>query len=237
MTRLIATLKLEALNQYRQGFYYASAFVLLVMAVVIGILPDDWQFVLPGLLLTNMVIATFVFLGGLLLLERGERTLEGQIVTPLRTEEYILSKITALSALAVFENMVITGLALADGLLTEVNWGWILAGSLSSAVLYVLLGFLTVIRYDSLNEFMMPMIFVTALLELPGMVCLGMPEYWWLYILPTQGPMLMFQSALEPRPVGQMLYAVIYPAIWIAATFWICRPALRRFVTGGIGEA
>lgn len=234
MTRLIATLKLDVLNQFRQGFYYASAFVLLLMAVVVGILPRDLYVVLPGILLTNMVIATFVFLGGMLLLEKGERTLEGQIVTPLRTDEYLVSKIVTLTALAVFENVVITVLALAEGLVSEVNWGWVLAGSLCSAVLYVLLGLLTVIRYDTLNEFLIPMTFATLVLEIPGMVCLGMPEYWWLYVLPTQGPMLMFQSALEPRPLGTMVYAVVYPLLWMGGAYWFGRRALRRFVTGGI---
>ena len=234
MNRLIATLRLDVLNQFRQGFYYASAFVLLMMAVVIGMIPQNLYVVLPGIWLTNMVIATYVFLGGMLVLEKGERTLEGQVVTPLRTDEYLASKIITLSALAIFENVAITVLAMGEGLLGEVNWGWVLVGSLFCAVLYVLLGLLTVIRYDTLNEFLIPMTLITGLLEMPGMVCLGMPEYGWLYLLPTHGTMLMFLSALEPRPLVTMIYAVVYPLLWIAGAYWLGRRALRRFITGGI---
>ena len=48
-----------------------------------------------------MLLATFVFLAGLLLIEKGQGTLEGLIVTPLRSSEYLLAKILSLTVLAV----------------------------------------------------------------------------------------------------------------------------------------
>jgi fluoroquinolone transport system permease protein len=237
VTRLISTLRLDVLNQYRERFYFASALVLAVMGAVIGVLPPAAVAVLPAILLTNMLVATFVFLGGLLLLEKGQGTLEGLIVTPLKPGEYLLAKILSLTGLAVLENVVITAAARVSGLLSEADWGWVLIGSALSGAVYTLLGFLTVIRYDTLNEFLMPMIFATALLQLPALVCFGMPEYRLLYLLPTHGPLLMFQAALNPLPPATMIYAVLYPSAWILVSFSWGRRALRRFVTGGIGKS
>ncbi len=225
------------LNQYREGFYFASLFVLVVVGVVVSLLPAAAVVFLPAILLTNMLLATFAFLAALLLLEKGQGTLEGLIVTPLRPSEYLLAKILSLTVLAVLENAAITSIALMNGLLSDVGWGWILIGSAFSGAVYTLLGFLTVIRYQSLNDFMMPMILVTTLLQLPAMVCFGMPEYPALYLLPTHGPLLMFQAALGPMPTSKMIYAVVYPSVWILASFFGGRRAFHRFVTGGIGKS
>lgn len=236
MTRLISTLRLDVLSQFREGFYFASAFVLLVLGMIISLLPPAAVVIVPAILLTNMLLATFVFLGGLLLLEKGQATLEALIVTPLKPAEYLLAKILSLAGLAVLENVAITTMALMNGLLPEVRWGWILLGSALSGVIYTLLGFLTVIRYDSLNEFLIPMILATGLLQLPALVCFGMPESVLLYALPTYGPLLMFQAALDPLPPWTMVYAVLYPSAWILISFWKGLQAFHRFVAGGIGK-
>ena len=240
MTRLVSTLRHDVLNQYREGFYFASVIVLITVGAVISFLPPGAAVVVPAILLTNMLVATFVFLAALLLLEKGQGTLEGLIVTPLRSSEYLLAKVLSLTLLAVVENAAITSVALMNGLLTEVNWGWVLVGSAFSGSVYTLLGFLTVIRYQSLSDFMMPMVLVTALLELPAMICFGMPEYLALYLLPTHGPLLMFQSALEPvpaMPAWKLVYAVVYPSAWILASFFGGRRAFHKFITVGIGKS
>ncbi len=236
MTRLVATLRHDMLNQYREGFYFASVFVLVVVGAAVSLLPAAAVVLLPAILLTNMLLVTFAFLAALLLMEKGQGTLEGLIVTPLRSGEYLLAKILSLTLLAVAENACITSIALVDGLLSAVNWGWILIGSAVSGCLYTLLGFLTVIRYRSLNDFMLPMILITAVLQLPAMVCFGMPEYLLLYLLPTHGPLLMFQAALEPISTSKMLYALLYPSAWMVASFIAGRRAFHQFVTSGIGK-
>ena len=237
MTRLLAAVRLDVRNQYRQGFYFASIFALVFVGVVVSLLPPAAAVVVPAILLTGMLLGTFVFMAGLLLLEKGQGTLEGLIVTPLRPDEYLLAKLVTLTGVAVLENAIITAVARTNGPLSDVQWGWIVAGSIFSGVVYTLLGFLTVIRYDSLNEFMFPMILITMLLQLPAMVCFGMPEYAPLFLLPTHGPLLMFQAALGPLPAWKMTYAVIYPSAWIFISFWWGRRAFHRFVTAGIGTS
>ena len=237
MTRLVPTLRHDVLTQYRQGFYAASVFVLVIVGTVISLLPPAAAVILPAILLTGMLMGTFVFMAALLLLEKGQRTLEGLIVTPLKPGEYLLSKVSTLTGVALVENTVITAIARANGLLPDVEWGWILAGSTFSGAVFTLLGFLTVIRYDSLNELMFPMILVTALLQLPAMVCFGMPEYPALYLLPTHGPLLMFQASLEPVPPWKTAYAALYPSAWILLSFLWGRRAFHHFVASGMGKS
>lgn len=235
MSRLLSTLRLDVVNQFRQGFYLASGLVLLGLLVIASMLPDAAGALIPAILLTNMTIATFVFLGGLVLLEKGEGTLIGVAVSPLRPHEYLASKVATLTTLAIFENLVIGGVALWTGLVGELNWGWVLLGSLLTGALYTVLGFLAVIRYGSLNEFLIPMMFATILLELPGLVCFGMPEFAGLAVLPTYALLWIFRAALGPVPIPTLVYAIGYPLIWFVVSFWLGSQMLQRYAAEQMG--
>ena len=102
MTRLVSTIRWDAQLQIRNGFYYASAFVAVVSILVLSQLrlsPDTLALLLPAIVLQNIFINTFYFIGGLVLLEKGDGTLEGLIVSPLRKEEYLASKVVTLTLL------------------------------------------------------------------------------------------------------------------------------------------
>ena len=88
MTRFLATMRCDVRLQHRNGFYWAIAFLLAAFVVVVTQLPSiDWTAILPPLLLGNLMLATFFFMGGLMLLEKGEGTLESLIVTPLSIQK------------------------------------------------------------------------------------------------------------------------------------------------------
>ena len=112
MSRLLATMGTDLRLQHRNGFYYAVAFVLILFAILVSQLPAfDWTRWLPPLVFGNLVMVSFFFVGGLVLLEKGEGTLEAQVVTPLRVGEYLGSKIATLALLSLVENLIIVSLA------------------------------------------------------------------------------------------------------------------------------
>jgi fluoroquinolone transport system permease protein len=108
MTRLAATLRSDIRVQLRNGFYFATAFVAACSIVLLRWLPPELAAVLlPVVLLGNIVMNTFYFVGGLLLLERVEGTFAAQSVTPLRPVEYLASKVLTLTALSLVESLLI----------------------------------------------------------------------------------------------------------------------------------
>ena len=109
--RLLETIRCDVRLQHRNGFYYAVAFLLFFFAILVTFVPIDWTPWLAALLLGNMMLATFFFLGGLILLEKGEGTLEALIVTPLSDFEYLASKIVTLTLLATAEQLMLVLLA------------------------------------------------------------------------------------------------------------------------------
>ena len=158
MHRLAATVRLDLRLQMRNGFYYAVAFVLACWFVVLTRLPPiDWGYLLPAVVFGNLVMVNFYFVAGLVLLEKGEGTLEAQVVTPLADWEYLASKTLTLAALSVVEQVVIVRSAYGGGFAA----GPLVAGVVLAGVLYTLTGFLLVARYRSINEFMFPSVLFT----------------------------------------------------------------------------
>ncbi len=108
MTRLMSTINWEVRLQWRNGFYYAAIFIVVVFLLAfsqISVVKMDW--LLPFMLVNNMVVGTFYFLGALILLEKDEGSLEARVITPLRPAEYLTAKVATLSALTLVESALI----------------------------------------------------------------------------------------------------------------------------------
>ena len=75
MKRLATTCVIDARLQYRNGFYAAMAVVLICSTWLLRKLPTAFaEELIPFVLLGNLLINTFYFVSGLVLLERLEGT-------------------------------------------------------------------------------------------------------------------------------------------------------------------
>ena len=225
--RLYNTMVWDIRLQFRNGFYYAVLVVIVFAVILLRQLPlDTLVWALPLFILGNLFMNGFFFISGLVLLEKGEGTLEAQIVTPLRSQEYLLAKVATLTLLSIVENMTVVALTYGIGphLLAVV-----IALSLATP-LFALFGFLVVIRYDAINEFLMPSIVFASLLSLPLVSYLGVNLSWLIYLHPIQGGLTWLTAAFEPVPIWQLGFSFIYSVAWIAGAAYLSRRAFYRFV-------
>ncbi len=230
--RLAATVHGDARLQLRQGFYYAAGFVLVVLIAVGRQLPADvLEWILPVIVLSNVQINTFYFLAGLVLLEKGEGTLQAQVVTPLRAEEYLASKLATLTALSVVENVV----WLAATLGMEALRPALVTGIVLASALFCATGFIAVARYDSINEFLMPSFVYTMVLTLPLLPYFGLLEGPWFDLHPMQAPLALLRESFDRGPAPTALALASY-ALWTTTAVFLSLRAFRRFVVTGEGE-
>jgi fluoroquinolone transport system permease protein len=224
VTRLAATLRTDVRLQFRNGFYFATALVVACSIVLLRWLPPDAAaLLLPVVLLQNVVVNTFYFVSGLLLLERGEGTFAAQSVTPLRADEYLASKLSTLTALSLVEGLLIaTAVGGFDGRLVVTALGIALA-----AALFCLAGVAVVVHYEAINEFIMPSVIYTFLLSLPILGYFGMGSRVWYLPHPIQGPLELIQMRAPFTP-GGLTYAIGYPVLWIVPAYLWSRRALRQ---------
>lgn len=229
MTRLLSTILWDIRLQFRNGFYYAALFVGLITIILLNRFnptPDTLRQILPLFALQNITVDTFYFIAGLVLLEKGEGTLEGLVVTPLRPREYLIAKIVTLTGLAVVENIIIVLVlyGLPDNMLLFT------LGLILFSILFTLLGFITVIRFDSINSFLLPSVLVTTFLSLPLLAYFDLWHSWLLYLHPIQGSLLLLKAGFQPVPAWQIGYGLIYSLIWVWLTYTFSQHRFYQFV-------
>jgi fluoroquinolone transport system permease protein len=213
--------------QARNGFYWAIGFLLVVYAVVITRLPAfDWGIVIPALVLGNLAMATFYFIGGLVLLEKGEGTLEALVVTPLRPWEYLTSKVATLIGLSLVENVAIVALACGRSFRPLP----LVLGIVLASAIYCLIGFISVARYDSINEFLFPSMLVVAALSLPILHYAGLWTTPLMYLHPLQAPLVILEGATREIATWQWVYGVVFALASIGLLGRSSVRSFRRFV-------
>lgn len=227
MKRLLSTLKSDIRLQARNGFYYAAAFIAVIFVVLLfGRDRTLLAWLLPFLMLNNLTVNAFYFISGVILLEKGEGTLEAQVVTPLRSGEYLMSKALSLTFLSLVESGFI--ILLTYGF--EARWLLVISGVITMALMLALLGFIVVSRYDTINEFLFPSILITFPLSIPLLYYFGIVDHWLMLLHPLQAPLSLLQAAFQPAEPWTVVYGLVYSIFWIWVIYRLGQRSFYRFV-------
>ncbi len=227
MTRLTSTMQWDVRLQWRNGFYYAAIVIVVFFLLAFSqISIDNIAWIMPYMLINNMMIGTFYFIGGLVLLEKSEGSLEARVTTPLRPTEYLTAKVATLTGLTLVESMLIVVFAVG----WDVNWLFVIAGVTLTAVFLCLVGFIAVVRYDSINEYLLPSILFVMIACLPLGFYLANWQHWLLYLHPVQAMLTLIAGGWEQLPWWLIVYCLIYSLLWIDLLVHLSLRAFHRFV-------
>lgn len=225
MTRLASALRLELTLQLRQRFLHAAVFSGLIWLAVLLPMPAGLRPVAePYVLVGDVSIIGFFFIAGTVFFEKQERTLGAVISTPLRFWEYLSAKLALLVLISLFVAVVVA--TVTHGLAYDV--APLVVGVVLGTLLMLLIGFTTSLPFASISDWFLAATIPLAVMTLP---VLNYSAVWpnpLLYVIPTQGPLLLFgaafeQVALQPWQIG---YAVLYPMVCVAG---LCRAAKAMF--------
>lgn len=227
MTRLLSIARWDVRLQFRNGFYYVSAFTAFFFIILLRSASGvDWGYWWPAIITANLTINAFYFMAGIVLLEKGEGTLEAQVVTPLRPWEILTSKVLTLGLLSLFETLAIV--AVVQG--TEFNWILLVTGIVLYIAMLALYGFIVVVRYDSISEFLLPSVMWTMGFSLPLLYYFNVWRSWVMFIHPLQAILILLQSAFMSVPAWQIVYGIGYSLLWTGIALALSLRAFHRFV-------
>ncbi len=230
MTRLLSAMKIDVIVQVRNNLYAIGIGVAVLVAVMVSQLasPNQLSSLVPALMLLVIGGTTLLYVAGLILFERDEGTLHAVMVSPLRTSEYLWSKIITLTALATLESVTMVGGAmLIMSRSDEMTWPAIpilLIGIIAIGVMYTLMGIVLIVRYDKITDFLIPMAAILSVLQLPFLHFWGVIEHPAFLIIPTSAPTMLMQGAYIQLATWEWLYAMGYTAAMIMGlTIWAYR--------------
>lgn len=234
MSNVLATaVRMDFRLQRRYGFWYATAFVVLLWIGVLQLVPDALLgAAMPYLLMADLEFMLF-FIAGAVFFEKGERTMFALLTTPLRFRHYLAAKLLTMSALAVVTCVVVVLVDYGPG----IDVLAFLAGVLLMALLMVLAGFITAPLFPSISEWIMPSTLVLVVANAPVVGYSGLYPHPAFSLVPTEGPLLLLGAAFDQVTLsaGQWVYAIGYPALWVAGLCLLAKRVFQRYVVTSEG--
>jgi fluoroquinolone transport system permease protein len=234
MSNVLATaVRMDFRLQRRYGFWYATAFVVALWIGVLQLVPDSLLgAAMPYVLMADLTFMMF-FIAGAVFFEKGERTMFALLTTPLRFRHYLAAKLLTMSALAVVTCAVVVLVDYGPG----VDVPAFLAGVLLMALLMVLAGFITAPLFPSISEWIMPSTLVLVVANAPLVGYSGLYPHPAFSLVPTEGPLLLLGAAFDQVTLsaGQWVYAIGYPALWVAGLCLLAKRVFRRYVVTSEG--
>jgi fluoroquinolone transport system permease protein len=228
--RFAATARLDMRLQARNKLYLFGIIVAVALGLVMryALAAAAVAVLLPGLWLGAIGSTTFMFVAGMILFEKGERTLDALIVTPLPVRAYLTSKVVTLAGFAMVESLIV--LLLAHGL-KGVSLPPLLLGIASLGVLYTLAAIGLAVSQVSVTDFLVPNgILALTLLQVPALDAFGVWSHPLLYLFPTEATVVLMKGGFTALAPWQWAYGVGYSLLSIAAAAWWARGRFQRYV-------
>jgi fluoroquinolone transport system permease protein len=235
VTRWVSALRLEVTLQVRQKFLHAGVFSGLMWLAVLLPMPAGLRRAAePYVLVGDISIIGFFFIGAVVFFEKQERTLGAVICTPLRFWEYLAAKLAVLVGISLL--VAVTVATIAHGL--TYNVGAVGIAVVLGTLVMLLVSFISCLPFASVTDWFLASTIPLAVLSLPILFYSGVWPNRALYVIPSQGPLLLLGAAFDQVTLApwQLLYAVVYPLMWIAGLSWAAKAAFGRYVieTSGV---
>jgi fluoroquinolone transport system permease protein len=234
MTRVASALWLELTLQVRQRFLHAAAFSGLIWLAVLLPMSRSLRYVAePYIMLGDVSIIGFFFVAGTVFFEKQERTLGAIISTPLRFREYLAAKLTLLVLISLVVAVVVVSVA--DGF--DYHLAPLVARVVLGTLLMLLVGFISSLPFASISDWFLAATIPLAMMMLPVLNYSGVWPNPALYVLPTQGPLLLLGAAFDQIALApwQLGYAMVYPAGCLAGLSWAASAMFGRYVVAKSG--
>lgn len=225
--RLAQAIKFDATFQLRHGFYYVYIFVSAVYVVVLRFLPPEPRsLIAPVIIFSDPSFLGFFFIGGIMLLERGQNILQNLFVTPFQVGEYLVAKVISLTFLALATSMLITVLVFGPAFKPLP----LVAGVVLGSFVFTLLGFTLASRVRTLNEYIIVSPLYMTVFVLPLFTYFGIVKLPLLWLHPGHASLLLIGAAFVPDPLtpGELAGALVNLTAWTGIAYywayrWFCR--------------
>ncbi|HEX2947578.1 MAG TPA: hypothetical protein VHT96_16695 [Clostridia bacterium] len=232
--RILNTTLHDMRFQLKYGFYFIYAVMVLFYILLIGIFPPAWKSAATVIVLfIDPAGLGFFFIGGLLLLEKGERVLDALFVSPLRVWEYILAKALSLGFISVLTGVVIS----VTGLGAAVNIPALILSLLTGSVLYTFFGLAAGIKARTVNQYMIITVPAELILGFPPILLLFGIKSVLLEIMPGSLILRLLQWSMGEYSAASPLVMLGGVLLWMVPALFLAVNRMKWFLSRIGGEA
>lgn len=221
--RLLNAIWADMRFQFKQGFYLVYVLITIIYLILLSFLPEKALAVgLPLVVFSDPSVLGLFFIGGIIMLEKMQGVLTVLVVSPLKTIEYILSKVFSLAFVSVLAALVITAFSNYN----NVNWLLVFLSTILTSGLFTLCGILITAGCSTVNQYMIKTIPYMLLFILPCFSLIGFSFSWIFTIVPSVAALRLMLGAYNGIPVYEAAGLIIY---LVGMNYLFLRWAIRVF--------
>jgi len=193
--------------QMKQGFYLVYVLITIMYLIILSFLPEDVLSVaLPLVVFSDPSVLGLFFIGGIIMLEKVQGVLSVLVVSPLRTIEYLLSKVVSLALVSVLAAFAITGFSQYE----SVNWLILFLSTVLTSGIFTLCGIMINAGCQTVNQYMIKTIPYMLLFVLPCVTLIGFPYSWVFTIVPSVAALRLMLGAYTGINFYEAIALIVY---------------------------
>ncbi|UNC92004.1 fluoroquinolone export ABC transporter permease subunit [Candidatus Contubernalis alkaliaceticus] len=209
--------------QYKYGFYFLYAVIAAAYIGILFILPEEWLRPAAALIiLSDPAALGFFFIGGIVLLEKGEGLHSYFSILPAAAGEYVMAKALSLSLISTLVGTVIAAASLGS----QVNYLILVVGLLTGSAVFTMFGLMVGTMARSVNHYFVIGLIVGTIIMLPAILTLSDITHPFFEIFPAALLLRLLYGAVGLGLPYNVNFAVIGLIIWVLLIY---RLAARRF--------
>lgn len=221
--RLLHAVWADMRFQFKQGFYLVYVLITVMYLIILSFLPEDLLSVgLPLVVFSDPSVLGLFFIGGIIMLEKMQGILSVLVVTPLRTMEYILSKVISLAFVSVLAAFAITGFSNYG----TANWLLVFLSTVLTSAIFTLCGIMITAGCNTVNQYMIKTIPYMLLFVLPCFSLIGFPYSDLFTLIPSVAALRLMLGAYTGIPLLEAVGLTVY---LVGLNYLFLRWAVRVF--------
>jgi fluoroquinolone transport system permease protein len=227
MKRLITTVLWDLRLEIQYQIVTIAALITTLYILIFLNIPGTYDQILMILIFSDPALLGFMFIGGLVLFEKGAGTLQALVVTPLRVWQYLWAKTISLTLIALPCSLLMAW----AGHGWQLHYPYFLAGVILTSCLFVLVGFAGVARVKTLNQYLIIVPMFLTPIFLPLLNFFGITNTLWLYLIPSQASLILLEAGFSPEmPVEEILYAITYLLFCVGVAYYFARSSYVKYI-------
>lgn len=222
MRGFLQLITLDLKLQVRHHILTVAAIVTFLYSMILLYLPTSIPFreeLLTLLLMSDPSTLGFMFVGVLVLFEKESDSLRALVVTPVKSWQYIWSKALTLTSIALLSGLIMAAVGHGE----QLHIPFLFLAIAYASLIFVFVGLIGVVRVVNLNQYLVLIPFCLVPLLPPILGLFGIaPEASMWYLFPTKAILLLYQASWQSISMPDLLYALMYPLVWISALYiWV----------------
>lgn len=198
--------------QFKYGFYFVYAVFTVFYICLLFAFPADYRGKAATLLIyTDPAAMGLFFMGAIILFEKSQRVIDSIAVSPVKVNEYIVSKVVSIGLIGILAGSIIAMTAHSNHL------PFVILGTFLGSIIFSLIGLMAASVVNTLNQFMVVTIPGELLCMLPPIIYLF--GYRNRFMLLHPGCIIIL--LLEGKAVDGLPFLLLYLCLWILLIYYI----------------